>query len=57
MSSRGQAQAQTHPVAVSPERSRFVQVDLTKPAAEVTLGAAVLAELLRGAEVLQSLSR
>ena len=42
---------------VSPERSRFVQVDLTKPAAEVTLGAAVVPELLRGAEVLHALSR
>ena len=42
---------------VSPERSRFVQVDLTKPATEVTLGAAVVPELLRGAEVLHSLSR
>ena len=42
---------------VSPEPSRFVQVDLTKPAAEVTLGAAVVAELLRGVEVLHSLSR
>ena len=42
---------------VSPERSRFVQVDLTKPAAEVTLGAAVVPELLRGVEVLHALSR
>lgn len=41
----------------SPEPSRFVQVDLTKPAAEVTLGAAVVSELLRGVEVLHSLSR
>ncbi len=41
----------------SPEPSRFVQVDLTKPAAEVTLGAAVVPELLRGVEVLHSLSR
>jgi lantibiotic biosynthesis protein len=41
----------------SPEPSRFVQVDLTKPAAEVTLGADVVSELLRGVEVLHSLSR
>jgi lantibiotic biosynthesis protein len=42
---------------VSPEPSRFVQVDLTKPAAEVTLGADVVSELLRVVEVLHSLSR
>ena len=42
---------------VSPEPSRFVQVDLTKPAAEVTLGTAVVADLLRGVEILHSLSR
>jgi lantibiotic biosynthesis protein len=41
----------------SPEPSRFVQVDLTKPAAEVTLGTAVVPELLRGVEILHSLSR
>jgi thiopeptide-type bacteriocin biosynthesis protein len=42
---------------VRPESSRFVQVDLTKPAAEATLGTAVVAELLRGVEILHSLSR
>ena len=42
---------------VSPEPSRFVQVDLTKPAGEVTLGANVVSELLRGVEVLHALSR
>ncbi|MBV9093174.1 MAG: lantibiotic dehydratase [Streptosporangiaceae bacterium] len=42
---------------VSPDPSRFVQVDLTKPAGEVTLGANVVPELLRGVEVLHALSR
>jgi thiopeptide-type bacteriocin biosynthesis protein len=42
---------------VSPDLSRFVQVDLTKPAREVSLGADVVSELLRGAEILQSLVR
>jgi lantibiotic biosynthesis protein len=42
---------------VSPEPSRFVQVDLTKPADEVTLGATVVSELVRGVEVLHALSR
>lgn len=42
---------------VSPEPARFVQVDLTKPAADVTLGTPVVADLLRGVEILHSLSR
>ena len=42
---------------VSPEPSRFVQVDLAKPADEVTLGTAVVSELLRGVEVLHAFSR
>jgi thiopeptide-type bacteriocin biosynthesis protein len=41
----------------SPDPSRFVQVDLAKPAAEVTLGAHVVSELVRGAEVLHALAR
>jgi len=39
---------------VSPEPSRFVQVDLTKPADGVTLGANVVSELLRGVQVLHA---
>src|SRR5690349_16520028 len=42
---------------VSPEPSRFVQVDVTKPAAEATLGAGVVAELRRGAGILHALTR
>ena len=42
---------------VSPDPSRFVQVDLMKPACEVTLGANVVSELLRGVEVLHALTR
>ena len=42
---------------VSPELSRFVQVDLTKPASDVMLGASVITELLRGVEVLHALNR
>ncbi|HEY2270352.1 MAG TPA: lantibiotic dehydratase [Streptosporangiaceae bacterium] len=42
---------------VSPELSRFVQVDLMKPACEVTLGANVVSDLLRGVEVLHALTR
>ena len=42
---------------VTPDLSRFVQVDLMKPAAEATLGTDVVAELLRGVEVLHALAR
>jgi thiopeptide-type bacteriocin biosynthesis protein len=42
---------------VTPEPSRFVQVDLTKPAAGATLGANVVSELLRGVEILHALTR
>ena len=42
---------------MSPDLSRFVQVDLMKPAGEVTLGADVVSELLRGVEVLHALTR
>ncbi|HEY2692505.1 MAG TPA: lantibiotic dehydratase family protein, partial [Streptosporangiaceae bacterium] len=42
---------------VSPEPSRFVQVDLMKPGREVTLGADVISELLRGVEILHALTR
>ena len=42
---------------VSPEPSRFVQVDMMKPAAEVTLGADVVSELERGVAILHALSR
>jgi thiopeptide-type bacteriocin biosynthesis protein len=42
---------------VAPDLSRFVQVDLMKPAREVTLGADVASELLRGVEVLHALTR
>jgi lantibiotic biosynthesis protein len=42
---------------VTPEPSRFVQVDLTKPADGVTLGPNVVSELLRGVEVLHALTR
>jgi lantibiotic biosynthesis protein len=42
---------------VSPEPSRFVQVDMMKPAAEVTLGADVISELERGVAILRALSR
>jgi lantibiotic biosynthesis protein len=41
---------------VSPDLSRFVQVDLVKPASEVTLSDNVISELLRGAEILHALS-
>ena len=42
---------------VSPEPSRFVQVDLMKPATEATLDAGVVAELQRGVGILHALSR
>src|SRR6266536_176178 len=42
---------------VSPEPSRFVQVDMMKPAAEVTVGADVVSELERGVAILHALSR
>src|SRR5207248_5163100 len=42
---------------VSPEPSRFLQVDLMKPGREVTLGADVVSELLRGVEILHALTR
>jgi lantibiotic biosynthesis protein len=42
---------------VAPDPSRFVQVDLMKPADEVTLGADVVSELLQGVEVLHALTR
>lgn len=41
----------------TPEPSRFVQVDLIKPPIEATLGTPVVADILRGVEVLHSLSR
>ena len=41
----------------SPEPSRFVQVDMMKPAAEVTVGAGVVSELERGVAILHALSR
>jgi thiopeptide-type bacteriocin biosynthesis protein len=41
----------------SPDPSRFVQVDLIKPPVEATLGTAVTADILRGVQVLHSLSR
>jgi thiopeptide-type bacteriocin biosynthesis protein len=41
----------------APDPSRFVQVDLIKPPVEATLGAAVVADILRGVQVLHSLSR
>ncbi|MGD2114061.1 MAG: lantibiotic dehydratase, partial [Acidobacteriota bacterium] len=40
------------PLGVSVELARLFQVDLTKPAAEVTLGPEVTDELLRGVELL-----
>ena len=40
-----------------PDESRFVQVDLTKPAPGVTLGTGVLSELLHGAEILHAFTR
>jgi thiopeptide-type bacteriocin biosynthesis protein len=40
-----------------PEESRFVQVDLTKPAAGAMLGRGVVSELLRGARILHAFSR
>lgn len=39
-----------------PDLSRFVQVDLVKPASEVTLDAAVVADILRGARTLHALA-
>jgi thiopeptide-type bacteriocin biosynthesis protein len=42
---------------VAPDLSRFVQVDLMKPAGEVMLGADVVSELLRGVDVLHALTR
>jgi len=41
----------------SPDPSRFVQVDLIKPPVEATLGAGVVGDILRGVQVLHSLSR
>jgi thiopeptide-type bacteriocin biosynthesis protein len=41
----------------SPDPSRFVQVDLTKPAAEATLDGSVVSELQRGVSVLHALTR
>ena len=41
----------------SPEPSRFVHVDMMKPAAEVTLGVGVVSELQRGVGILHALSR
>lgn len=41
----------------TPDLSRFVQVDLIKPPVEATLGPAVVADILRGVQVLHSLSR
>ena len=41
----------------APDPSRFVQVDLIKPPVEATLGVAVVADILRGVQVLHSLSR
>jgi lantibiotic biosynthesis protein len=51
------AAAALNGLPVTPEPSRFVQVDLTKPTGEVTLGANVVSELLRGVEALHSLTR
>jgi len=42
---------------VAPELSRLVQVDLTKPAGEVTLGGNVVAEIVRGVGVLHAFMR
>jgi lantibiotic biosynthesis protein len=42
---------------VTPEPSRFVQVDLVKPAAEATLGVGLVAELQRGTGILHALTR
>lgn len=41
----------------SPDQSRFVQVDLIKPAVTATLAAGVVADILRGVQILHSLSR
>ena len=41
---------------VKPDLSRFVQVDLVKPGAEATLGAVVVADILRGARTLHALA-
>src|SRR5690349_15413941 len=41
----------------APDLPRFVQVDLMKPGHEVTLGADVVTELLRGVEILHALTR
>jgi lantibiotic biosynthesis protein len=41
---------------MSPDPSRFVQVDLMKPGREVTLGADVVSELQRGVEILHALT-
>ncbi len=51
------AAAVLHDLPVSPEPSRFAQVDLAKPAAGVTLGAQVTVDLLRGTEILHDLTR
>jgi thiopeptide-type bacteriocin biosynthesis protein len=42
---------------VTPDPSRFVQVDLMKPGDGATLGASVVSELQRGVEILHSLTR
>ncbi len=41
----------------APEASRLVQVDLTKPAESAVLGAAVVAEMRRGADILHAVAR
>jgi lantibiotic biosynthesis protein len=41
----------------TPDPSRFVQVDMIRPSVEATLGPAVVADILRGVQVLHSLSR
>jgi thiopeptide-type bacteriocin biosynthesis protein len=41
----------------APDPSRLVQVDLIKPAAEATLSAPVVADILRGAQTLHALAR
>ncbi len=50
------AAAVLHDLPVSPEPSRFAQVDLAKLAARFTLGAQVTVDLLRGTEILHDLT-
>ena len=45
------------PLGVPVELSRLFQVDLMKPASEVVIGETVIAEVLRGAEILHRFSR